>query len=79
MSESRNALTGIETVPAPWSRNCIQSESRNALTGIETQNYVEVMRGDDWGSESRNALTGIETNFIQATLSDGNGLNQEMP
>ena len=36
-SESRNALTGIETSrPLVICKNFIQSESRNALTGIET-------------------------------------------
>ena len=60
-SESRNALTGIETniedVPDEYRADV--SESRNALTGIETEGgrYCYI-RG---GSESRNALTGIET------------------
>jgi len=36
-SESRNALTGIETIPpCPTCQKLVLSESRNALTGIET-------------------------------------------
>jgi len=61
MSESRNALTGIETLPTPqqFSKLRCLSESRNALTGIETCFISQ--HGGYFGSESRNALTGIET------------------
>jgi len=61
-SESRNALTGIETPSfSAWNMPGYLSESRNALTGIETDYlaFPSMRRHNE--SESRNALTGIET------------------
>jgi len=69
-SESRNALTGIETHQNSsicTSRSAL-SESRNALTGIET--FQLAVHGSCKWSESRNALTGIETHQLA-------GMNRE--
>ena len=62
MSESRNALTGIETgYIVLFLLRSIGSESRNALTGIETYTSQCLTPIFQRKSESRNALTGIET------------------
>jgi len=78
LSESRNALTGIETFQLAVHGSCKWSESRNALTGIETHQLAGMNREQE-GSESRNALTGIETHATMAPMDNGLGLNQEMP
>jgi len=81
-SESRNALTGIETIR---SRRFIPklvgntSESRNALTGIETVGVCAQRVRGQCQSESRNALTGIETTFLKLPQLNTVCLNQEMP